>query len=194
MGKSLPIRPADRRRLLQLLGAAPALLTLGLPAREALADQAHSALLATRELSMVNTHTGERLAIRYFENGQYLPAALGQLNHLLRDHRSGDISPIDPALFDRLHVLAGGAQCAPHFEIISGYRSPATNDMLRESSSGVAKHSLHMEGRALDVRLAGASCAKLRDLALAMQAGGVGYYAKSNFVHLDTGRVRSWTG
>jgi uncharacterized protein YcbK (DUF882 family) len=194
MRKSNPIKTADRRRLLQLLAAAPAVFAAGLRPLEALAGEVHPALLATRQLSMVSTHTGERLAIRYFEGGQYVPAALGQLNHLLRDHRTGDVSVIDPALFDRLHALAQCAQCEPHFEIISGYRSPATNDKLRESSSGVAKHSLHMEGRALDVRLAGASCAKLRDMALAMKAGGVGYYAKSNFVHLDTGRVRSWTG
>jgi len=194
MRKSLPIRTADRRRLLQLLGAAPAVLAAGLGPLKALAGEVHPALLATRQLSLVNTHTGERLAVRYCEAGQYLPTALGQLNHLLRDHRTGDVSTIDPALFDRLHALAQCAQCAPHFEIISGYRSPATNALLRESGSGVAKHSLHMEGRALDVRLAGTSCAKLRDLALELQAGGVGYYAKSNFVHVDTGRVRSWTG
>ncbi len=193
MRHSSHILTTDRRRLLQLLGAAPALL-VGLRAREAHADEIHPALLAPRQLSMVNTHTGERLAIRYFENGQYVPAALAQLNHLLRDHRSGEVSVIAPALFDRLHALADCAQCAPHYEIISGYRSPASNAKLRESGSGVAQHSLHMEGRALDVRLAGTSCGRLRDLALAMEAGGVGYYAKSNFVHLDTGRVRSWTG
>jgi len=194
MRKLPPIRTADRRRLLQLLSAAPALLTMGLRPRVALADEAHPALLAPRQLSMVNTHTGERLAIRYFENGQYVPAALTQLNHLLRDHRTGEVSVIAPALFDRLHALAECAKCSPHYEIISGYRSPATNDKLRETGSGVAKHSLHMEGRALDVRLAGTSCGRLRDLALAMEAGGVGFYAKSNFVHLDTGRVRSWAG
>jgi uncharacterized protein YcbK (DUF882 family) len=194
MRKSPPVRTADRRRLLQLLGAAPAVLAAGLAPFDALAGEVHPALLATRQLSLVSTHTGERLAIRYFENEQYVPAALTQLNHVLRDHRSGDEAVIDPALFDRLHVLAQCAECSPHFEIISGYRSPATNEMLRESSSGVARHSLHMEGRALDVRLAGTNCSKLRDLALALQAGGVGYYAKSNFVHIDTGRVRSWTG
>jgi uncharacterized protein YcbK (DUF882 family) len=194
MRNALPIQTADRRRLLQLLAAGPALLALGLRGRPALADELPPALFAPRQLSMVSTHTGERLAIRYFDNGRYQPAALAELNHLLRDFRTGDVQSIDPALFDQLHALAQCARCEPHFEIISGYRSPATNQMLRETGGGVARHSLHMEGRAIDVRLGGTSCGKLRDLALELGAGGVGYYAKSDFVHLDTGRVRTWNG
>lgn len=182
----------ERRRLLQWLALGPAALALG--GRVALAGDAPPEALAPRELSMVSTHTGEQIAIRYYDKGRYLPAALQRLNHMLRDFRTGDVKVIDPALFDRLHALAACARCAPDYEIISGYRSPTTNSMLRETGSGVARHSLHMEGRAIDVRLAGTSCGQLRDLALEQQAGGVGYYAKSNFVHLDTGRVRSWTG
>jgi len=148
----------------------------------------------TRSISLVNTHTGEALSARYFEAGQYVTGSLRSLDHLLRDHRSGESHPIDPRLFDLLHSLALCAECEPRFEIISGYRSPASNAKLHSASSGVATRSLHMEGRAIDVRLAGARCSRLRDLAMGMQVGGVGYYAKSDFVHLDTGRVRFWAG
>jgi uncharacterized protein YcbK (DUF882 family) len=142
----------------------------------------------------VNTHTGESLRTCYFENGQYTAASLKDLNHLLRDHRTGESHQIDPQLFDVLHALALCAECEPQFEIISGYRSPATNSALHAKSKGVASGSLHMQGKAIDVRLHGAACDRLRDLAMGMQCGGVGYYAKSNFVHLDTGRVRFWAG
>jgi uncharacterized protein YcbK (DUF882 family) len=132
--------------------------------------------------------------VHYCADGQYLPEALGKLDRLLRDHRSGEAHPIDPRLFDALHQLAGLAGREPEYEVISGYRSPASNAMLNANSSGVARNSLHMQGRAIDVRLRGVSCARLRDLAIPLQLGGVGYYAKSAFVHLDTGRVRSWSG
>lgn len=151
-------------------------------------------LPAARELSLINTHTGESLLTRYFEAGQYIPHALSKLDYLLRDHRAGVAHPIDPHLFDVLFQVATRNDRDPHFEVISGYRSPASNAQLRSHSHGVAEHSLHMEGRAIDVRLAGVSCAKLRDVALSLGCGGVGYYASSNFVHLDTGRVRAWTG
>lgn len=169
--------------------AAPALWVVG-AGRRTWADE----LPATRELSLLNTHTGESLRMRYFEAGQCIPQALSKLDHLLRDHRSGDVHPIDPQLFDVLFRVAALNACAPRFEIISGYRSPVSNAQLRANSKGVAKNSLHMEGKAIDVRLAGVSCAKLRDVALTMCCGGVGYYARSNFVHLDTGRVRAWVG
>jgi uncharacterized protein YcbK (DUF882 family) len=170
-------------------------LPLALRHSLALADTAVQQLAQrSRELSMHNLHTDERLAIRYFDNGEYLPGALTRLNHLLRDHRSGDIAPIDARLFDQLYALALGTGCAPHYEIISGYRSPQSNESLRASSEGVARHSLHTLGRAIDVRPLGTTCSALRQLALDLHLGGVGYYAKSDFVHLDTGRVRSWTG
>lgn len=192
---SEPIVDLRRRKLLGWLAAGPAVLALGMR-EQALAATAPGMpdLLAPRTLGMVNTHTGEGLQVRYFEAGQYVPAAMDRLSHLLRDHRSGESAAIDPRLFDQLHALARCAECEPHFEIISGYRSPASNAKLQAKSKGVATNSLHMQGRAIDVRLSGTRCSNLRDLALAMQSGGVGYYAKSDFVHLDTGRFRTWAG
>ena len=189
-------RLLDRRRLLRWLAVGPAALSCALRDQLALAaaTAAEPLLLAPRELLLHNTHTGERLAVRYFDNGQYLPDVLTQFNHLLRDHRNGAMAAIDPRLFDQLHALAIGARREPHYEIISGYRSPQTNEALRANSEGVARHSLHLEGRAIDVRLSGTACSRLRDLALDLRLGGVGYYAKSDFVHLDTGRVRTWAG
>lgn len=197
--RQLPFSPPPdprRRQLLHWLAAGPVALALGAHSRPAAAvsEPLRAGLLATRRLSMVSTHTGERADVSYFESGGYVPAALTRLHRVLRDHRSGEIAAIDPLLFDQLHALACIADCAPHYEIISGYRSPATNAKLRQASTGVATKSLHMEGRAIDVRLPGVPLSRLRDLAISLKAGGVGYYPKSDFVHLDTGRVRTWTG
>ena len=145
-----------------------------------------------RGLSFVHTHVNESLSIDYFSNGAYVPAALAQLNHLLRDFRTGEVHPIDPPLLDILCDLRALADGAGPFEIISGYRSPRTNGQLRNRSTGVAEHSLHMEGKAIDVRIRSFDTRKLRDLALSLRRGGVGYYASSDFVHIDTGRIRSW--
>jgi uncharacterized protein YcbK (DUF882 family) len=147
-----------------------------------------------RELLLVNTHTGESLDARYFTGGAYNQDQLGELDWLLRDYRNSAVLPIDTRLFDLLHDLALAAGREPRYEIISGYRSPATNAMLVATTNGVSSHSLHMEGRAVDVRLVGLPVIALRDLALARQAGGVGYYPVSEFVHLDSGPVRSWSG
>jgi uncharacterized protein YcbK (DUF882 family) len=189
-------RNIDRRRLLRWLALGPAAVSLALREQLALADALDLDRLAhqPREVSLHNLHTGERLDIRYAQDGQYLPGALSQLNHLLRDHRNGAATTIDPRLFDQLHGLATAAGCAPLYGVISGYRSPASNEQLREHSEGVARHSLHMEGRAIDVRPVQLGTKRLRELALGLEQGGVGFYAKSDFVHLDTGRVRSWTG
>jgi uncharacterized protein YcbK (DUF882 family) len=146
----------------------------------------------TRVLSFNHLHTGERLEVEYFSAGTYLPDALGEVNKLLRDFRSGDVGAIDPALLDVLHVLRERTGSRRPFQIISGYRSPATNRMLHERSAGVATRSLHMQGQAIDVRLADVPLDKLRDAALAAGRGGVGYYPGSDFVHVDTGRVRAW--
>jgi uncharacterized protein YcbK (DUF882 family) len=194
--QNLHRRFQERRGVLKWLAMGPVALSLGLRQQLAVADAlaVERVAVAPRELSLHNLHTGEQLALRYFDDGQYLPQALTQFNRLLRDHRSGEVAPIDQRLLDQLHALAVGARREPHYQIISGYRSPQSNAALRAGTEGVAQRSLHMEGRALDVRLTGTRCSRLRDLALGLRQGGVGYYAKSDFVHLDTGRVRGWAG
>jgi uncharacterized protein YcbK (DUF882 family) len=184
MLKALHKHPCPRRRLLlKGLGALP----FGLGYTAAKASTMQDCQLAFR-----HTHTDETLKVVYRSGEQYVPSALTEINRLLRDFRTGEVQPIDPALLDILHALA--TTCGGHtFEIISGFRSPATNAMLkRKGGGGVAKHSLHMEGRAIDVRMPGLESARLRDAALLLGLGGVGYYPIEDFVHLDTGRVRSW--
>jgi uncharacterized protein YcbK (DUF882 family) len=145
-----------------------------------------------RVLSFLNTHTGERFADAYWQNGDYVPDAMAAINQVMRDHRSGEAHAMDVRLLDQLHRLKADVGATAPFQIISGYRSPATNAALHENSSGVATRSLHMDGRAIDIRVAGIQLPRLRDAALAMQAGGVGYYEASDFIHVDTGRVRRW--
>ena len=145
-----------------------------------------------RVLSFVNTHTLERTTVAYFAGGEYISEELRSLRHFLRDHLTGEQHEMDTALFDLLNDLRLATGTKRPFQVISGYRSPATNAMLRQASGGVATHSLHMDGRAIDVRLADVSTSSLRDAALELQRGGVGYYRASDFVHVDTGRVRRW--
>lgn len=147
---------------------------------------------APRTLKFLHTHTGEKLDICYARDGRYIRESLQQVNHLLRDFRADEAHNIDPALLDILFDLRAAANHDDAFEVISAYRSPKTNAQLRKKSIGVAENSLHKQGKAIDVRLAGYSTKKLHELALSLQRGGVGYYASSDFVHVDTGRVRSW--
>jgi len=149
-------------------------------------------LTAPRALNLAHTHTGERLRIEYFSGGQYLPAALANVNHFLRDFRTGEVRAIEPGLLDLLHRLAGAAGTTRPFQVISGYRSPVTNAALRQRSEGVAAGSLHMKGQAIDIRPTDVPLARLRAIALDLRGGGVGYYPTSNFVHVDVGRVRTW--
>ena len=147
----------------------------------------------SRQLDFYHTHTGKKLAITYHDGYDYIPDALTEVNHFLGDFRTGDIFPIDIGLLDILQHLKTVTGSSKPFEIISGYRSPKTNAGLRnKSNGGVAKFSQHMLGKAVDVRLRDIDTKKLRNAAIAMKSGGVGYYAKSDFVHLDTGRVRRW--
>ena len=148
----------------------------------------------TRSLSFFHTHTGESLTVDYAIDGEYQDAALALVNQFLRDFRNGEVHAIDARLLDILYDLRQLVAGDVRYEVISAYRSPQTNAKLRETSTGVSAHSLHMEGRAIDVRVTNFPTLKLRDLALSLQRGGVGYYAGSDFVHLDTGRVRSWVG
>lgn len=152
---------------------------------------------AGRALSLAHTHTGERLNLVHAAGEALPPAAATALNHFLRDHYSGAVATIDPRLVELLHgvqrLLRLDRADTHVFEIISAYRAPATNARLRErGGGGVARGSLHMQGRALDVRLRGVPLPELRDAALELRAGGVGFYARDRFVHLDTGRVRAW--
>ena len=168
--------------------AAPAILT----ADSALAAVGSSAAIASRALSFHHTHTGERLTAEYFCRGAYVPDALAAINHHLRDFRTGEEHLIEPALLDLLHRLTAATETTRPFHVISGFRSPKTNMMLREKSAGVAASSLHMAGKAIDIRLADVPLPALRAAALGLKAGGVGFYPESNFVHVDTGRVRAW--
>ena len=167
----------------------------GLASASALAVAAPAVALPAREervLAFFHTHTSERLSLPYFADGGYLPASLVRLERFLRDFRTGEEHPIDPALFDLLHDLQRATSTRTPFQVISGYRSPATNALLCSEGGGVAKGSLHLQGRAIDIRLGDVSSAVVRDAARELCLGGVGYYRQSDFVHVDTGRVRTW--
>ncbi|MDW3095119.1 MAG: DUF882 domain-containing protein [Gammaproteobacteria bacterium] len=143
-------------------------------------------------LSFVNLHTNETLQCCYWKNNQLNQDALTKINYILRDHRTQEVAQIDQQLIDMLYNLHSLTKSNSPFEIISGYRSPKTNASLHKSTSGVAKRSLHMQGKAIDVRLPDIGLKKFRDTAISLQAGGVGYYSTSGFLHLDTGRPRNW--
>ena len=145
-----------------------------------------------RELAFYHTHTGKELSILYHDGHSHLEPALKEINHFLSDFRTGEVYPIDKGLLDALYVLQQKTGVENSFEIISAYRSPKTNDKLRQKSNGVAKRSLHMQGKAVDIRLRGYNTKALKEQAIAMKVGGVGYYRRSDFIHLDTGRVRYW--
>lgn len=179
---------ARRRFLGMAAGAALAAVTwpAGLPAEAAMR------LLRPRSLSFRNLHTGEALDTVYWADGRYLPEALRRVDWLLRDHRTDETRPIDPRLLDLLVELRGRLHTRAPFEVLSGYRSPETNAILASLTDGVAQNSLHMEGRAIDLRVPGRRLKYVRAAALALQGGGVGYYPRSDFVHIDTGRIRRW--
>lgn len=145
-----------------------------------------------RQLSFYHTHTQLSLDVVYYENGEYVDSALTEINRFLKDFRTGDIAEMDPKLLDILHDVRNELDSDGTYEVISAYRSPKTNDMLRSKSGGVARNSQHLLGNAIDVRLRGVPIEELRDTALDLRRGGVGYYQQSDFVHVDTGRVRRW--
>ncbi len=156
---------------------------------------AHASIIpqrTTKRLDMLNLHTGESIRATYWEKGHYIPDALQSIAKVLRDHRSGEQHIIDPMLLDMMEYLRYRMGSNKPFHIISGYRSPETNAMLSAHSNGVATKSLHMQGKAIDIRLPGVPLATLRKAAMSLDAGGVGYYPKSDFIHLDTGVPRHW--
>ncbi|MGA9045928.1 DUF882 domain-containing protein [Sulfuricurvum sp.] len=176
----------DRRNFLKMAGMVSAVSlfpNLGL---------ANTTFPYKKSLSFYNTHTGEKLDTTFWAEGVYIPEGLAEINYLLRDHRNNAVTEMDIELFDLLHSLRTKLDSREPFHVISGYRSPETNAKLRSNSTGVAKKSLHMEGKAIDINLPGRNLSDLRKVAMGLAQGGVGYYPASNFVHVDRGRVRSW--
>ena len=164
---------------------------LGAPAL-ARAASAASAAPGERTLRLYNTHTGETLRSVFWAEGQFLPDALADINKLLRDHRNNTIATMDPQLLVLLDKVSAQFGSNKVLHVISGYRSPESNQLLAERSNGVARHSMHMEGKAIDVRMPGLELASLHKAAMNAKGGGVGYYPDSQFVHMDTGRLRHW--
>jgi uncharacterized protein YcbK (DUF882 family) len=181
-------KQVPRRRFLQLL-AASSVAAIGFPE---VSSATPSRNLFPRELTFKNTHTGEKVSLTYFEQGQYVTEALQEIDRLFRDHRTGDVYPIDPNLLNVLYKLQETLDVNRPFHIISGYRSPWSNNEMHSHRQGVAKNSLHMQGKAVDIRIEGVDTRIIRDVAVSLQQGGVGYYPSSNFVHVDTGLVRYW--
>jgi uncharacterized protein YcbK (DUF882 family) len=175
-----------------LLGSAFCLLAV-LSFSRVTVHAADSNTLQEHHLRLYHTHTGERIDIVYKRGDQFLPEAEAELDHFLRDHRTGDVKHYDPHVFDILSDLAAAVgHPNGEIDIICGYRTPWSNEFLRARSSGVAKNSQHMQAHAIDIRIPGVDTLTLRNAALALGRGGVGYYPRSGFVHVDTGRVRTW--
>jgi uncharacterized protein YcbK (DUF882 family) len=181
--------PINRRRFLQFgVAAATSLL---LP--DALGNiRVNTPVAPERKLSLFNLHTGESITATYWAEGEYQNSELAAINNILRDHRTGDVHSMDSSLLELLNTLHHKLDVKESFQVISGYRSPKTNAQLSKKSHGVAKKSLHMQGKAIDIRLPGCALSDLQKAALSCRKGGVGYYPKSDFIHIDTGRVRRW--
>lgn len=182
-------RSLDRRHLLRAaLGLTAAAATMMAP------EESEAALRAPpRQLSLVNLHTGERISAEYWSKGRYLRDGMREINRVLRDHRTGAVHPIDPKLLDLVHALGRKIGSRGPIQIVSAYRSPESNALLREADgSGVAQNSYHMQGKAIDLRVPGLPIRQLHRAALSLRGGGVGYYPESGFVHVDVGPLRHW--
>ncbi|MEM7651161.1 MAG: DUF882 domain-containing protein [Pseudomonadota bacterium] len=179
----------DRREILKLglAGTLASIVPLGLSSSPAEASR------SAWRVGFRHAHTGESFNGVYRVGNKYLPDAFERLNYVLRDFRTGEVFPMDPRVIDIMALVQRKARVNRPIEIFSGYRSPKTNSSLRRASSGVAKNSFHMYGQALDMHIDGYSTRRLRDIAMSLKAGGVGYYPRSQFVHVDTGSVRSWS-
>jgi uncharacterized protein YcbK (DUF882 family) len=189
--KSLSVIPNNKISRRGFLAAGLAATALCFLPYEAVAA-ASKAFAFERTLSFDNIHTGEKMKTIYWEQGTYVPQALADINYILRDYRTGEVKEIDTDLLDLLFVLQRKLESKVPFDIISGYRSPETNALLHSRSRGVAQHSLHIQGKAIDIRLPGYELNTLRCAAVDLRRGGVGYYPSSDFVHVDVGRVRYW--
>lgn len=188
MTAAAPGASIDRRRFLRMAGVAAAATTLAPASVLAML----TAPATPRRLKFYNLHTGEQLDVVYYEKGRYLPQALAEIDYILRDYRQNVVKPMSPALLDLVVAIRNKLHTNAEVAIISGYRTPQTNAMLAARSDGVAHHSLHMDGLALDWRVPGRTLEQLHRVALSMRGGGVGYYPASDFVHTDVGRVRYW--
>lgn len=185
--RSMPDTAFDRRSFLRLgLGAIAAASVLAPEESEALIR------MPPRKIALYNTHTGETARIEYWSKGRYSRDAMREINRVLRDHRTGAVHSIDPHVVDVVYQVDRMLGGKGPIHVISGYRSPETNEYLRESSDGVAQFSYHMRGQAIDLCIPGRPLRQLRLAALRLRAGGVGYYPDSGFVHVDTGPVRRW--
>ena len=191
-GVVLQVKQSKKVRLVRL--ASRALIAAGLLFMPLAAVSATPPAASEYRLRMFHTHTGERIDVVYRQGSSYIPDAIARLDEFLRDHRTGTVHPYDPRLFDLLTALEQSlGKPAAEIDVICGYRTPWSNGFLRQHSAGVALHSLHMEAEAIDIRIPGISTWVLRNAALALHLGGVGYYPLSDFVHVDVGRVRQWS-
>jgi uncharacterized protein YcbK (DUF882 family) len=181
----------DRRRFLRTGLAVSGAVATGVTSPALFAG---SNILPDRRLYLQNMHTGESINTVYFSQGEYLAEAMDEISVVMRDHRRNEILPMDPELLDLLHGLHALVKAPYGIELFSGYRSPATNEALRAKNTGVAKKSFHMLGKAADIRIPGIELKHVRNAALTLKNGGVGYYRSSGFVHVDTGNFRTWNG
>lgn len=192
MHQNLDLRSVSKGGVLRTFSRLVIIL-LFLAALVSASANAADAPLQQYRLRLFHTHTDERIDLVYRVGDVYIPEAVNRLDQFLRDHRTGDVRQLDERLFDLLHDLAASlGKAGAEINIVCGYRTPWSNEFLRRTTSGVAQHSLHMEGEAIDIRIPGVPTAQLRDAALALHRGGVGYYPKSQFVHVDVGRIRHW--
>ncbi len=187
-------KPFTRRAFIgagaMLAGGAAAVSAI--PASAAMLSQKGAEFEGARRISFRNSHTGEIFSGVYRVGDKYLPDAFDKINIVMRDFRSNELFPIDPRVIDIIYTVHQMTRQSEPYEILSGYRCPKTNKGLRSNSEGVAKNSLHMTGQAVDLRLPGFDTKQIRNMAISLKAGGVGYYARSNFVHMDSGDVRTW--
>lgn len=177
-----------RRDILKIGAAALVGSMLPFPVLAAISNSSN----APRTLAFFNTHTAESVEACYYKDGVYQPDAMARINYVMRDHRCDAVISMDLQLLDVLHAVKSRIGRDEPFHVISGYRTPKTNELLRRTSSGVVRTSLHMKGKAVDIRLPGYCTKQLRHVCIKMRSGGVGYYPKSDFVHVDTGNIRTW--